>query len=37
MEYNGKKIPAVQHCWVIRSEMENRLLIEGILDTSVYQ
>ena len=39
MESNGIQVPAVQHSWVTKcnSNMENRFLIEGILDTAIYQ
>jgi hypothetical protein len=36
MEYNGRKLPAVQHCWVIKNG-ETTKVVEGIVDTSIYQ
>ncbi len=39
MELGGVKIPAVQHCWNVNTKLdfENKFLIEGIIDTSIYQ
>jgi hypothetical protein len=39
MELNGVEIPAVQHSWITKSgiSVENKFLIEGILDTAIYQ
>ena len=35
MEVNGTKMRGVQHCWTI-NEL-NKFVIEGTLDTSIYQ
>lgn len=37
MEINGKKLPAVQHCWVIKNGADNTLRIDSLSDSSVYQ
>ena len=39
MESNGKQVPAVQHCWVTKNNatLENKFVIDGILDTAIYQ
>ena len=37
MEYNSRKVQAVQHCWVVKKGNPESLVIEGVVDTSVYQ
>ena len=39
MDLNGVATPAVQHSWITKQEanLENKFLIEGILDTAIYQ
>lgn len=39
MEYDEKQIPAVQHCWISKTnaDIENKFIIDGIIDTSIYQ
>ncbi len=39
MESNGVEVPAVQHSWITKSNStnENKFVIDGILDTAIYQ
>ncbi len=40
MEVNGLEVAAVQHSWIMKSEifnLQNKFTVEGILDTAVYQ
>ncbi len=41
MESNDKQVPAVQHCWITKNNgnytVDNRFVVEGIMDTAVYQ
>ncbi len=39
MDIGGAKVPAVQHCWNVNTNMdfENKFPIQGIIDTSIYQ
>lgn len=39
VERDGQKLPAIQHSWIIKNtgEVDNKFVIEGIIDTAVYQ
>ncbi|RNA39091.1 leucine-rich repeat-containing protein [Brachionus plicatilis] len=39
IEKDGKNLPGVQHSWIIKynENSENKFIIDGILDTSLYQ
>ena len=39
IEKDGKTMPGVQHSWIIKNKnnYENKFVIDGILDTSLYQ
>ena len=38
MDYNNKQVEAKQHCWIReRGFSDNKLMIEGIAETGIYQ
>lgn len=39
VDQEGRKLPAVQHSWIIKNTglKDNKMVIDGIIDTSIYQ